>query len=85
MEKNPREETMVVIPPEDTLVKIINASIIKRRRKAMQTISVPLKAHQTASSSNVVSIPRALVLGIVALLIYFGYAAFDAEILISWC
>jgi hypothetical protein len=60
MEKNSRGETMVVIPPEDTLEKIINAPI-KRRRKVTQTVSVPLEAHQTTYSSDV-SIPRTLTL-----------------------
>jgi hypothetical protein len=86
VEKNSQEETAVEIPMEDTLEKILNASVIKRRKKMTQTVYVPLEEHQTASSSSDVSIPCALVLqhSVVALLIYFGSAAFDAEILISW-
>jgi hypothetical protein len=53
---------MVEIPPEDTLEKIINAPVIKHRKKMTQTVSVPLEAHQAASSSSDVSMPCALVL-----------------------
>jgi hypothetical protein len=60
VEKNSQEETAVEIPPKDTLEKILNAPVIKRRKKMTQTIFVPLEAHQTASSSSDVSIPCAL-------------------------
>jgi hypothetical protein len=50
----------VEIPPEDTLEKIINAPVTKRRKKATQTASVSLEAHQGAFSSSDVSMPCAL-------------------------
>jgi hypothetical protein len=62
MEKNSQEVTKVEIPPNDTLEKIIDASVMKRHKKTMQTVSVPLEAHHDASSSSDVSMPCALVL-----------------------
>jgi hypothetical protein len=62
MEKNSQEETAVETPSEDTLEKILNAPVVKRRKKMMQTLFVPLEAHQTTSSLSDVSIPCALVL-----------------------
>jgi hypothetical protein len=59
-EKNSWEETAMEIPPEDTLEKIINVSVTKRRKKATQTASVSLEAHQDASSSSDVSMSYAL-------------------------
>jgi hypothetical protein len=59
-EKNSQEETAVEIPPEDTLEKIINAPVTKRRKKTRQTVSVPLEVHQDASSLSDVSMPYAL-------------------------
>jgi hypothetical protein len=50
VEKNSQEETAVEIPSEDTLEKIINAPVIKRDKKMMQIVFVPLEAHQAASS-----------------------------------
>jgi hypothetical protein len=50
------------IPPKDTLEKIINAPVMKRRKNTMQTVTVPLEAHQAASSSSDVIITCALVL-----------------------
>jgi hypothetical protein len=61
VEKNSQEETMVEIPPEDTLENILHAPVVKRRKKMTQTVSVPLEAHQTTSSSSDVSILFALV------------------------
>jgi hypothetical protein len=52
MEKNSQEETAVEFPPEETLEKILNALVIKRRKRTTQTVFVPLEAHQTASSSS---------------------------------
>jgi hypothetical protein len=59
-EKNSQEETTVEIPPEDTMEKIINAPVTKRRKKVTQIASVSLEAHQDASSSSDVSMPCAL-------------------------
>jgi hypothetical protein len=50
----------VETPPEDTLEKILKAQIVKLFKKTTQTISVPIEAHQTASSSSDVSTPCAL-------------------------
>jgi hypothetical protein len=52
----------VEIPPEETQEKIINAPVIKCRNKSMQTVYIPLEAHQAASSLSDVSMPCALVL-----------------------
>jgi hypothetical protein len=60
VEKNSQEEIAMETPPEDTLEKILKALVVKRRKKMTQTVSVPLEAHQTASSSSDVSIPCAL-------------------------
>jgi hypothetical protein len=62
VEKNSQEETAVEIPPEDTMENIINAPVTKHRKKMTQTVSVPLEAHQTTSSSSDVSMPCALFL-----------------------
>jgi hypothetical protein len=51
-ENNSQEETVVEIPPEDTVEKIINVPVTRRGKKAMQTVSVPLEVHQDASSSS---------------------------------
>jgi hypothetical protein len=84
-ENNSQEETAVEIPPEDTLEKIINAPVTKHHKKATQTVSAPLEVHQDASSSSGVIMPCALFFyDIVASLIHFHSAAFDAEIPISW-
>jgi hypothetical protein len=87
VEKNSQEETAVEIPPEDTLEKILNPPVVKHRKKRTQTVYVSLEAHQPASSSSDLSITCVLILwhSIVALLIYFCLAAFDAEIFVSWC
>jgi hypothetical protein len=50
----------VEIPSEDTPEKIINAPVIKRRKKTTQTVFVPLEAHQADSSLSDVSMPCAL-------------------------
>jgi hypothetical protein len=62
VEKNSQEESTMEIPLDDALEKIINASVMKRQKKKRQTVSVPLKAHQAASSSSHVSMPCTLVL-----------------------
>jgi hypothetical protein len=61
-EKNSQEETVVEVPPEDALEKIIKAPALKRRKKAMHSASISLEAHQDASSSSDVSTPCALLL-----------------------
>jgi hypothetical protein len=63
VEKNLQEEIAVETPPEDTLEKILKAPVMKRRKKTTQTVSIPLEAHQTASSSSDLSIPCALLYG----------------------
>jgi hypothetical protein len=60
LEKNLQEEIVVETPPKDTLEKILKAPSVKRRKKTTQTVSIPLEAHQTASSSSDVSTPCAL-------------------------
>jgi hypothetical protein len=60
VEKNSQEETVVEVPPEDALEKIMKASALKCCKKATHTASVSLEAHQDASSSSDVSTPCAL-------------------------
>jgi hypothetical protein len=59
-EKNSQEETVVEVPLEDALEKIMKAPVLKHRKKTTHTASVSLEAHQDTSSSDDVSMPCAL-------------------------